>query len=52
MLGQEVATPINGELSAGQHDIIFDAGSLPSGTYVYRLQVGHESVSKKMILLR
>jgi hypothetical protein len=51
-LGQCVATPVQAALQAGQHTVSFDARQLPSGMYVYRLQAGTLSLSKKMIVLK
>jgi hypothetical protein len=40
MLGQEVATLLNNvEMSEGEEEVEFDAASLPSGVYFYRLTV-------------
>jgi len=53
ILGQEVRTLINNELiSAGRHTVTFEASSLPSGIYIYKLQAGNFSSNKKMILLK
>jgi hypothetical protein len=53
VLGQEVKTLISNEMvSAGRHTVTFNASSLPSGIYIYRLQAGDYSISKKMILLK
>lgn len=37
MAGREVASLVNGPLAAGSHEVTFEAGSLPSGRYLYRL---------------
>lgn len=37
-LGQEVATLFQGRSTAGVHTVTFDAGTLPSGVYFYRLE--------------
>jgi hypothetical protein len=50
VLGEEVATLVNGEISAGQHSAMFDASNTASGAYFYRLIVGHVYGSKKMII--
>jgi hypothetical protein len=50
VLGEEVATLVNGEISAGQHSAMFDASKIASGVYFYRLIVGHVYASKKMII--
>ncbi|HTX19877.1 MAG TPA: T9SS type A sorting domain-containing protein [Bacteroidota bacterium] len=52
MLGQEVATLIHGTLSAGMHTVNFDAHSLASGVYIYRLSAGNFTSVKKMMLLK
>jgi len=55
VLGQEVLTLVNGDLTAGIHEVSFDAASLNSGVYLYRLDatgVNGKNFSsvKKMIL--
>jgi hypothetical protein len=51
-LGQEVATLVNKVMAAGAYRIEFEAWSLPSGTYFYRLQTPNFQAVKKMMLLR
>ncbi|NUN70465.1 MAG: T9SS type A sorting domain-containing protein, partial [Bacteroidetes bacterium] len=52
MLGQEVATLANGPMSAGVHEVPFDASELSSGVYVYRIQAGTFRLAKKMMLVK
>ena len=57
VLGQEVATLLNGQLAAGNHPVSFDASSLNSGVYFYRIDAsgvdGQKfSSTKKMILTK
>lgn len=52
LLGREVMTLIKEKQKAGEHRVSFDAGSLASGVYVYRLKAGEFIKSHKMILLR
>jgi len=53
MLGQRVATLLSGQVqSAGSHSVNFDASNLSSGVYIYRLQAGSQSITRKMILLK
>ena len=52
LLGHEVAVLVDGSRSAGHHTVRFDGDDLPSGSYVYRLQVGEEVVSRTMTLVK
>ncbi|MXW64399.1 MAG: choice-of-anchor B family protein [Bacteroidetes bacterium SB0662_bin_6] len=52
LLGQEVAVLVDGSRPAGHHTVRFDGGDLPSGSYVYRLQVGEEIVARTMTLVK
>jgi hypothetical protein len=52
VLGSEIATLINEEKPAGIYEILFDASTLSSGVYFYRLQAGDFVETKKMVLLR
>ena len=52
ILGQEVATLVNGEQEPGRYSVKFDASGLPSGIYFYRLQAGNFIEQKKMILIK
>ncbi|MBN1213175.1 MAG: T9SS type A sorting domain-containing protein [candidate division Zixibacteria bacterium] len=52
IMGQKVATLINGELSAGEHDVSWNASGYASGIYFYRLQTSEFTETKKMILLK
>ena len=57
VLGQEVATLINGQLAAGSQEVSFNASSLNSGVYFYRIDAdgidGQKFSSvRKMILTK
>ncbi|MBL1212480.1 MAG: T9SS type A sorting domain-containing protein [Ignavibacteriae bacterium] len=52
MIGQEVATLVNSEMSAGKFNVSFDASNLASGTYVYELRAGKTVITNKMMLLK
>lgn len=50
--GSEVALLVSGARDAGRHEVQFDASSLPSGVYIYRLEAGTYRESRKLILLK
>ena len=50
VLGQRVAMLRDEVAHAGSQTVEFDAGNQPSGVYFYRLRVGAESITKKMVL--
>ncbi len=52
VLGQEVMTLVNKEMSAGSYKVNFDASNLPTGVYIYKMTAGKFSATKKMILLK
>jgi hypothetical protein len=52
MTGQRVAILENGSQSAGTHTVSFDASTLSSGVYVYRLQAGSTVLTRKMTLIK
>jgi len=52
VLGNEVATLVNQPQNSGNYKVSFDASSLSSGIYFYRLQTDNFNQSKKMLLLK
>jgi hypothetical protein len=52
ILGQEIQTLVDNFQKAGDYIINFDARNLASGIYLYKLQVGDFTQTKKMILLK
>jgi Tol biopolymer transport system component len=52
VLGKEVATLVNEVRAAGAYTVRWDASSLPSGVYYYRLEAGGFVDSKKMLLMK
>ncbi len=52
ILGREVATLVNGRQEAGRYSVPFNAASLSSGVYFYRLQASSFVETKKMMLVK
>jgi len=51
-LGQEVATLFDGNQNAGNYVATFNANTLASGIYIYKLQSDNVSISKKLVLMK
>ncbi|MBO6525140.1 MAG: T9SS type A sorting domain-containing protein [Balneolaceae bacterium] len=52
ILGQKVATIVNEMYTAGSHSIQWNAQNLASGVYIYRMQAGGFTQTRKLILLK
>ncbi|MFZ4619904.1 MAG: LamG-like jellyroll fold domain-containing protein [Bacteroidota bacterium] len=52
VIGREAATLTNGVMDAGMHTVQFNAASLASGMYLYKLTSGSDVQIKRMILLK
>jgi len=50
ILGREVSSLVNEEKETGVYEVSFDASSLSSGVYCYKLQCNNKTAVKKMIL--
>jgi hypothetical protein len=50
--GRKVADPVEGWENEGVHRITFDASSLATGVYIYRLTAGEYTASGKMVLTK
>ncbi|MBC8044864.1 MAG: SMP-30/gluconolactonase/LRE family protein [Rhizobacter sp.] len=52
MLGREVATLVDAKQAVGNHSVNFNAANLTSGVYLYTLNAGSFSDTKKMLLVK
>ncbi|MCK5504886.1 MAG: T9SS type A sorting domain-containing protein [Thermodesulfovibrionia bacterium] len=52
ILGREIKTLFEKELNAGTHNYYFNGSNLAAGVYIYKLQSGTFSASRKMMLLK
>jgi photosystem II stability/assembly factor-like uncharacterized protein len=52
ILGKEIATLVNKNLTTGSYNVSWNAGSFNSGVYFYRIQAGSFTDAKKMILVK
>jgi len=52
VVGQKVATLVNGRKPAGQFSVDFDASNFSSGLYFYTLKSGDVNLTRKMMLLK
>ncbi|MBI5472566.1 MAG: T9SS type A sorting domain-containing protein [Ignavibacteriae bacterium] len=52
ILGQRVAAVAEGQYEAGTYKVQWDASRFASGVYLYRLELGNYSQTKKMMLLK
>jgi len=52
LLGREVATLVNGQMSAGTHTQSWSADGLAAGVYMYTLTAGEFSQTNKMLYLK
>ncbi len=52
LLGREITTLLKEELPAGVHQVVFDAQTLPSGVYLYRIQTDGFCQTRKLLLVK
>ncbi|MCK4272066.1 SBBP repeat-containing protein [bacterium] len=52
LLGQEIATLLSAEQTAGQYELVWNAGELASGVYFVRLQAGELVATRKVVLMK
>ncbi|MBC6952446.1 T9SS C-terminal target domain-containing protein, partial [candidate division KSB1 bacterium] len=52
VIGQKVATLVDGVRTAGSYTVTWEASNLASGVYVYRLEAGGQVYTRKLLLAR
>ena len=52
IVGQPVAVLLQGNKSKGEHTLEWDASDMPSGIYIYQLEVGTKVMTRKMTLVK
>jgi uncharacterized repeat protein (TIGR01451 family) len=52
MLGRQLGLLVDGTLQAGSHQVTWDAGDVPSGTYLVRMDAGGKTFTRTMVLLK
>jgi hypothetical protein len=52
VMGRRIATLLNENRTAGYHNVVWDAGSVASGTYFYRIQAGEFASVRKLTLVK
>ena len=52
VLGREVMVLVREPMDAGEYSVSFDGADLPSGVYFYRIEIGHASATRSMMLVK
>lgn len=52
VLGKQVASPVDKTMQAGRHQVTFNASGLSSGIYIYKIEAGHFSKIRKMVVVK
>ncbi len=52
VLGKEIITLVNENKNVGYYETTFDASNLPSGIYIYKINIGNFTDVKKMLLMK
>jgi hypothetical protein len=52
ILGREVTTLVDGVKTAGRYTVEWNAANLPSGVYLYRMQAGSFTATRKVVLIK
>jgi hypothetical protein len=52
ILGRQVSVLVDEDKDAGAYQVKFDAGGLASGVYIYRMQAGNYSGTRRLLLMK
>jgi hypothetical protein len=52
VMGREAASLLSGRMAQGKHSVMFDASTLSSGIYFYKLTAGGKSLTRKLMLIK
>ena len=52
VLGREVAILLDGQVGTGTHQMVWDAGDMPSGIYFVQMVAGDFRQVRKVVLLK
>ncbi len=52
LIGQKVASLVDGFINSGYHTVSFDASNLPSGVYIYKISTQEFVSTRKLVLLK
>ena len=52
VLGRQVSVLVDGFQPAGDHQVVFEASAIPSGTYIVRLETSARSATRMVTLLK
>jgi hypothetical protein len=52
IVGQQVATLIDDNISAGEHSVVWNASNNPSGIYIVQLETGSRILTRKITLVK
>ncbi len=52
LLGREVATLLDGMMTAGSHRAVFEARGIPTGLYIYRLSADGAGATRAMMMVK
>ena len=52
LIGQVVDVLVDGHMTAGYHNVTWDAGNIPSGVYIVKVNTGSHTSTQKVMLMK